>query len=230
MKTYKAIMASALALLMFGSACPAFAATTTGATQNTRFEARYQSNLKTETTLLQKAQQINNAHTANYAQFVTTVSAQVDTLYASEQALVQLGFTWGQAIRGNAYTGVIKQEKAFQAQLKKLTLEEEKHKAKNRQEILKIAKIRREIAMVKSEMNRINKLELSLKPLLVINESRYFDSNVSMLQRSILGLQQDEIRVTKTWIASGNTSVTGSVYSSQDSSTSSTTLAATTSN
>ena len=200
------------------TATTVFAATSTGSNQNhianaqSRFLNSYQKNEQREQVLLQQAQQIQNPNSTQYQGFVNTVDTQVASLLSSEKTLFDLGFTWGTDIKGRPNPTIVHEDQALKARLREDLVLEKKHPEKTPAQRRNLSKIRASITQLEHEIPRLNFLIKEATVIRTNSDAKYFSQNVSALMSNILNLQLDEIRVTKTWIASGKTSVTGSVY------------------
>lgn len=191
-------------------------ASTTTTPQVSHFDTEYQANQQTEAALLVQAQKVQSANSAKYATFVNSVQAQVSALYASEQALVQTELALKGTTPQPANQGLVQQEQSLYAQLKALVSEANQNPNKTRQNKQALRQAEAQIATIRKAIERLN---VRLKAATSINvnpEMKSFANNIASLRAAILGLQADEIRVTKAWIASGQTSVTGSVYGSSN--------------
>lgn len=235
MKSLTKMITTTLVLVATSSGSLAFADTSsTNASTNSaavlaaKFDAQYQKNQQTENLLLQQAEKVQSAYSDRYATFVNSVKAEVGPMYASEQALTQLGFTWGNAIKGTPNAGLVKQERVLESRVKAIMASETKHKGKTPNDKRALAKARADVRTMESEIKHLNASLKASSNLTANSDAKYFAQNVTELRKSILGLQVDEIRVTKTWISSG-TNVTGSVYGTQSSTNATTTTTTVTS-
>lgn len=227
MRHWSKAMAAVVVLLPLSAATVAYADTTSGTTTTSvtanptvktkvdpqmRFVAAYQKNEATEASLLAQATPIQNSESTAYAAFVNSTAAQVGTLYTSEQALAGLNTSW-QSVSKSHTTGTLANEKNNLTKrlrnLEKTTPKGKKASAKYRSDV---AKIKREVRMISKDLNRLNALVKAARRLRLDVAGGDFNANVNRLRTTILGLQHDEIQVTKAWIASGKASVTGSVY------------------
>lgn len=221
MKSLSKLTATVLLLLPL-STTMAYAESTSqtsaaSATTQNHFVTVYQKNQQTEATLLQQAQPVQSANSTQYASFVNSVSAQVATLYASEQSLAQLGFTWGSAIKGTKNQNVTLQEEKLKTELKAEVHVADKSPDKTPAQKQTVKKLRVKIAQLNKAFTLLNANIHAVAKVDVNTDAKYFSQNVTSLQSTILGLQEDEIRVTKTWISSGQTSTSGTTNTSTNS-------------
>lgn len=182
-----------------------------------RFEQAYQKNEATETTLLAQADHVQSSQSPMYSAFVSATATQVSTLYASEQALSQLGTSWNSVAKSNASGALTNQKNNLTKELQNLEHRSAKGKKVSAKYRKDVAKIKTQVRVIDKDITRLNRLMTMAKRLRLGVTAGNFNSNVGHLCVTILGLQRDEIQVTKAWIASGDASVTGSVYGSTNS-------------
>lgn len=234
MKQITRAIATALLVIPMSAATFTYADSSSGTTNTnasagvstsaeTKFMAQYQKNQQTEADLLQQAQQVQSANTAAYASAVTTLQAQIGTLYGSEQALAQLGLTLGNFTKLSPDQVLKKQEQGLEAKLKTMITQAGKNRQKTHHDKQQLAKARADMSKLKTEINHLNRLVQIVDRGHGNSGTRDFTKSVASLRQTILGLQNSEIRVTQSWIAADQQSVTGSVYGSSSSSTSNTT-------
>lgn len=235
MKTFGKIAGAAIILATLSAPTMAYAdstgtvsTTSTASTTNsvsatTRFETEYQANQATEATLLQQAQQVQFSDSAQYSGIVTGIQSQVTALYAAEQVLTQLGVAWESTIKGGIASGLVKEEQALELRLKSSIAATHKSKVQaggrgkgnTRVEKANLAKARAEIAVLGKDLKQIDLHIRVLDRLRGNSNAKSFAQNVTGLRRTILGLQLDEILITKRWIAAEQATVTGTVYGTQ---------------
>lgn len=207
----KVLTTSAITLMATSSI--AFADTTATATTTasnaaqTRFVALYEANQQTEATLLSQAQKVQDTNSAQYANFINTVQSQVSSLYTSETTLAALKLTLTKTSDSN--TELRTQELALEKQLKSRIATAQGRRGTAERQL--VQKLRNQLSTLNKEIGRLNVEIKKASGQKNTADAQAYASHIASLRQTILGLQADEIRVTKMWIASGQ-STTGSVY------------------